>query len=54
MQYRLNRNDYVINIVLWISDNKIVGIELTSKAGRNDGFGSRGKGRKFDFQIKDP
>lgn len=40
--------------MLWISDNKIVGIQLTSKNGRNDGFGSRGKGRKFDFQIKEP
>jgi hypothetical protein len=54
IQYRLNGNDYLENVVLWISENKIVGIELTSKNGRNDGFGNRGKGRKFDFEIKDP
>ena len=55
VQYRLNTNDYVQNIVLWISsDNKIVGIDLTSKNGRQDHFGNRGKVRKFDFLIKDP
>ena len=27
---------------------------MTSKSGRKDGFGNRGKGRKFDFSIKDP
>ena len=54
INYRLNGNDYVENIVLWISDNKITGIEFASKQGRNDAFGARGKGRKFDFEIKDP
>lgn len=49
IQYRLNGNDYLENIVLWISENKIAGIELTSKSGRKDGFGNKGKGRKFDF-----
>jgi hypothetical protein len=54
VQYRLNGNDYLANVVLWISDNKIMGIELTSKNGRHDSFGSKAKGRKFDYAIKDP
>jgi hypothetical protein len=54
IQYRLGGNDYLENVVLWISENKIAGIELVSKGGRNDGFGNRGKGRKFDFAIKSP
>jgi len=41
-------------VTIWISDNQIVGIQLISKSGRNDGFGNRTKGRKFDFGIKDP
>lgn len=53
IQYRLNGNDYLEGVALWISDNKIAGIELASKSGRKDGFGNRGKGRKFDFFIKD-
>jgi len=54
VQYRLTGNDYLENVILWISDNKITGIELTSKNGRHDSFGSKAKGRKFDFAIKDP
>ena len=53
VQYRLNTNDYVTGVILWISDNRIGGVELFSKNGRHDGFGSRGKGRKFDYLIKD-
>ena len=41
-------------MILWISDNKITGIELFSKNGRHDQFGSKSRGRKFDFGIKDP
>lgn len=54
VQYRLSGNDYLSNVILWISDNKITGIELTSKNGRHDSFGNKAKGRKFDFAIKDP
>ena len=54
VQYRLNGNDYVVNIILWISENKIGGIELISKSGRKDRFGNKGKGRKHDYEISDP
>jgi hypothetical protein len=54
IQYRLSGSDYVENIILNLNEGKIVGIEIVSKNGRKDSFGSKNKGKRFDFQIKSP
>lgn len=66
IQYRLNTNDYLENIVVIIMINppkaeilkdSIVGIELISKNGRRDSFGQKlgsAGTQKFDFEIKTP
>ena len=32
----------------------VVGVEFLSKNGKNDSFGNKNKGKKFDFGIKKP
>lgn len=54
IQYRLSTGDYVENIVLYISDGFVQGMEFMSKNGRADKFGNISKARKFDFGIKKP
>ena len=66
IQYRLDKNDYLENIVLVIMTNppkpdtpkeSIVGIELYSKNGRKDTFGMKvgtAGTQKHDFGIKAP
>ena len=67
IQYRLNSNDYLENVILIVSkggqnkqesqSNSILGLELISKNGRKDTFGlkvgSQGT-QKFDFGVKGP
>jgi hypothetical protein len=54
IQYRLGTNDYLENLVIYISEGLIYGIELLSKNGRLDKFGNIARARKFDFGIKKP
>ena len=54
IQYRLGTNDYLENVLIYISEGLIHGIELLSKNGRLDKFGNISKTRKFDFGIKKP
>lgn len=54
IQYRLGTGDYLENVVIYISEGLIHGIELFSKNGRVDKFGNTSKARKFDFGIKGP
>jgi hypothetical protein len=54
IQYRLGANDYLENVVIYISEGLVHGIELLSKNGRLDKFGNISKARKFDFGIKKP
>ena len=54
IQYRLGNNDHIENVILYISEGLIHGIEFTSKNGRMDKFGNISRARKFDFSIKKP
>lgn len=55
VQYRLPAGDHLENVILYISEGFIHGVELFSKNGRVDKFGNASqKARRFDFGIKKP
>lgn len=54
IQYRVGSNDFVENVLIYITDGLIYGMEYVTKNGRTDKFGNVSKAKKYDFGIKKP